>query len=159
MIAQINPLPPQNEEGDEDFKRVDDTGNPFRRQSGAFEADQPRLYPSPPIQGENTSPHVCSHKIHDPVRSACLQCIADYEAELQKALPELLRQLGWSGEQIKDFLEEEQRSNKNTPLSRLLPKGEGSYEEQEREWQVNLMQEMNRKVESAKTRRRVVRRD
>ena len=102
---------------------------------------------------------MCSHKIHDPVRSACLQCIADYEAELQKALPELLRQLGWSGEQIKDFLEEEQRSNKNTPLSRLLPKGEGSYEEQEGEWQVNLMQEMNRKIESAKTRRRVVRRD
>ena len=158
MIAQINPLPPQNAEGDKDLKRVDDTGSPFRRQSGASEVDQPRLYPSAPIQDENTSPRVCSHKVHDPVRSVCLQCIADYETELQNAFPELLRQLGWSGEQIKDFLEEEQRNNKNTPLSRLLPKGNGSYEEQEREWQVNLMQEMNRKIESAKTRGRAVRR-
>jgi hypothetical protein len=31
VIAQINPLPPQNEAGDEDPKRVDDIGNPFRR--------------------------------------------------------------------------------------------------------------------------------
>jgi hypothetical protein len=100
---------------------------------------------------------VCSHKIHDRDRSACLQCIADFEAELQNVLPELLRQLGWSGEQIKDFLEEEQRSNTNMPLSRLLPKGDGSYEEQEREWQVSLMQEINRKIESAETRRRAVR--
>jgi len=61
-------------------------------------------------------------------------------------LPELLRQLGWSGEQIKGFLEDEQRSNTNTSLSRLLPKGDGSYEEQEREWLVNLMQEMDRKM-------------
>jgi hypothetical protein len=46
VIAQINPLPPQNEAGDEDLKRVDDTGNPFRRQSGVSKADQLRLYPS-----------------------------------------------------------------------------------------------------------------
>jgi hypothetical protein len=158
VIAQMNPLSPQNETGDEDLKRVDDTGNPFRRQSRASEADQPRLYPSPLIQGENTSPSLCSHKIHDPVRSACLQCIANFEADLQNVLPELLRQLGWSGEQIKGFLEDEQRSNTNAPLSRLLPKGDGSYEEQEREWQVNLTQEMNRKIESAETRRRAARR-
>jgi hypothetical protein len=31
VIAQINPLPPQNEAGGEDLKQVDDTGNPFRR--------------------------------------------------------------------------------------------------------------------------------
>jgi hypothetical protein len=111
-----------------------------------------------PIQGKNMSPLMCSHKIHDHVRSACLQCIADFEAELQNALPELLRQLGWSGEQIKGFLEEEQRSNTNTPLSRLLPKGDGSYEAQECEWQVSLMQEMNRKIKSAETRRAVRRR-
>ena len=98
MIAQINPLPPQNEAGDEDLKGVDDTGNPFRRQSGASKADQPRLYPSALIQGENTSLLGCSHKIHDPVHSACLRCIADLKAELQNVLPELLRQLGWSGE-------------------------------------------------------------
>jgi hypothetical protein len=158
VIAQINPFPPQNEVGDEDLKRVDGTENPFRRQSGTSEADQPRLYPSAPIQGENTNPSVCSHKIHDPVRSACLQCIADFEAELQNVLPELLRQLGWSGEQINDFLEEEQRSNTNTLLSRLRPKGDGSYEEQEREWQVSLMQGMNRKIESAETRRKAVHR-
>jgi hypothetical protein len=34
-------------------------------------------------------------------------------------------------------------------LSRLLSKGDGSYEEQELEWQMSLMQEMNRKVENA----------
>jgi len=54
-------------------------------------------------------------------------------------------------EQIKDFLEEEQRSNKNTPLSRLLPKGDGSYEAQECEWQISLLQELNRRMESAET--------
>jgi hypothetical protein len=66
--------------------------------------------------------------------------------------------LGWSGEQIKGFFKEEQRSNKNMSVSRLLLKGDGLYEEQEREWQVNLVQEMNRKIESAETRRRAVRR-
>lgn len=121
VSAQINPLPLHNEAGDEDLKRGDDTGNPFRRQSGA-EVAQPMLYPSAPIQGENTSPRVCSHGIHDPLRSACPQCLTDVEAELQDAFQGLLRQVGWSGEQIKGLLEEEQRSNTNTPLSRLLPK-------------------------------------
>ena len=52
------------------------------------------------------------------------------------------------GEQIKGFFKEEQRSNKKMPVSRLLLKGDGLYEEQEREWQLNLVQEMNRKIES-----------
>src|SRR5271170_485610 len=60
VSAQISPLPLHDEAGDEDLKRGDDTGNPFRRQSGA-ETAQPKLYPSAPIQGENTSPGVCSH--------------------------------------------------------------------------------------------------
>ena len=153
--AQINPLPLHNEEGDEDLKRSDDTENPFWRQSGA-EAAQPMLYPSAPIQDENTSPRVCSHGIHDPLRSACPQCLTDGEAELQDAFQGLLRRVGWSGEQIKGFLEEEQRSNTNTPLSRLLPKGDGPYKAREREWQVSLLQEMNRRMESAETWRRAI---
>jgi len=140
---------------DEDLKRGDDTGNPFRRQSGA-EAAQPMLYPSAPIQDENTSPRVCSHRFHDPLRSACPQRLTDVEAELQDAFQGLLRQVGWSEEQIKGLLEEEQRSNTNTPLSRLLPKGDGPYKAREREWQVSLLQEMNRRMENAKTWRRAI---
>src|SRR6202034_3808151 len=124
--AQISPLPLHDEAGD-------DTGNPFRRQSGA-ETAQLKLYPSAPIQGENTSPRVCSHGIHDPLHSACPQCLADVEAELQDAFQGLLRRVGWSEEQIKGLLEEEQRSNSTTPLSRLLPKGDGPYKAREREW-------------------------
>jgi hypothetical protein len=155
VIAQINPLPPQNEAGCEDLKQVDDTGNPFRRQSGA-ETAQPKLYPSAPIQGENLSPRVCSHGIHDPLHSACPQCLTDVEAELQDAFQGLLRRVGWSEEQIKGLLEEEQRSNTNTPLSRLLPKGDGPYKAREREWQLSLLQEMNRRRESAETWRKAI---
>ena len=155
VSAQISPLPLHDEAGDEDLKRGDDTGNPFRRQSGA-ETAQPKLYPSAPIQGENTSPRVCSHGIHDPLRSACPQCLTDVEAELQDAFQGLLRRVGWSEEQIKGLLEEEQRSNTNTPLSRLLPKGDGPYKAREREWQVSLLQEMNRRRESAETWRNAI---
>jgi hypothetical protein len=150
MSTQINPFPLHNGAGDEDLMRGDDTGNPFRRQSSA-EAVQPKLY-----QGENTSPRVCSHGFHDPLRSACPQCLTDVEAELQNAFQGLLRQVGWSGEQIKGLLEEEQRSNTNTPLSRLLPKGDGPYKARERDWQVSLLQEMNRRMERAKTWRRAI---
>jgi hypothetical protein len=143
------------EAGDEDLKRSNDTGNPFQRQSGA-ETAQPKLYPSAPIQGENTSPRVCSHGIHDPLRSACSQCLTDVEAELQDAFQGLLRRVGWSEEQIKGLLEEEQRSNTNTPLSRLPPKGDGPYKAREREWQVSLLQEMNRRRESAETWRKAI---
>jgi len=155
MSAQINPLPLHNEARHEGLMRDDDTGNHFRRQSGA-EAVQPRLYPSTPIQGEKTSFRVCSHGFHDPLRSACSQCLTDVEAEVQDAFQGLLRQVGWSGEQIKGLLEEEQRNNTNTPLSRLLPKGDGPYKARELEWQVSLLQEMNRRMERAKTWRRVI---
>jgi hypothetical protein len=122
-------------------------GSPFRCQSGA-EAAQPRLYLSAPIQSENTSPRTCSHRIHDPLRSACPQCLTDAEAELHDAFQGLLRQVGWTGEQIKGLLEEEQRSNTNTALSRLLPKGDGPYKARELEWHMNLLQEMNCRMES-----------
>jgi len=84
VSAQISSLPLHDEAGDEDLKRGDNTGIPFRRQSGA-ETAQPKLYPSAPIQGENTSFRVCSHGFHDPLRSACSQCLTDVEAELEDA--------------------------------------------------------------------------
>jgi hypothetical protein len=154
VIAQINPLPPQNEAGNEDSSGLmtPETRVTLPRQSNAGSI------PLPSYKAKTRAPPVCSHGIHDPVRSACPQCLADLEAELQDALQELLRRIGWSGEQIKGLLGEEQHSNTYTPLSRLLPKEDSSYEVREYEWQKSMLRELNCRMQSAETWRRTLRR-
>jgi hypothetical protein len=99
----------------------------------------------------------CTNKTHPqqhPVvgrvvkRSECPDCLADLDAEIQKALHDLLRSSqGWSDEELKVL---DGRCNTNFPVWLQPSQPESVYPVQDYDWQIKVLGEMNRRMVIAK---------
>jgi hypothetical protein len=94
--------------------------------------------------------HLQQHPVADRIvkRSECPDCIADFNAEIQKALRDLLRSSrGWSDEELKVL---DGRCNTNFPVWLRPSQPEGVYSVRDYDWQIKLLGEMNRRMVMAK---------
>lgn len=81
-------------------------------------------------------------------RSECPECLADLNVEMQEALHGLLRSSeGWSDEELKVL---DGRCNTNSPVWLRPSQPEGVYPVRDYDWQIKLLEEMNRRMVIAK---------
>jgi hypothetical protein len=84
----------------------------------------------------------------------CPQCFEEIYRDLRVALPNLLRQKGWSEDELQQL---STQTIAETRVDDMAPKAGQSHVEMDREMQVNLLHEMDRRVKAAEKIRSLIR--